>query len=98
MAFGAPLGERGILERVALQDREPDLDLVELGSLRRGKVETYVLVALEPTIILGLMGVEIVEDDMGNRVWVSRDDLVHEVKELDTPPANAVTLPVATSK
>ena len=38
------------LERVALQDREPVLDLIEPGSTGRGEVEMHVGVTLEPAV------------------------------------------------
>ena len=47
-----------------MQDREPDLDLIEPGSTGRGEVEMYVGMTLEPAVVFRLMGVEIVEDWM----------------------------------
>ena len=41
----------------------------------------------EPAIVPGLVGVQVVEDDMDGRVRVCGDDVVHEVEELDAPPA-----------
>ena len=80
-------GEGGTVQRLSLQDREPDFDLVEPGGPRRREVEMHVRVALEPAIVLGLVGVEIVEDDMDGRVRGGGDDIVHEVEEFDAPPA-----------
>ena len=58
---------------LALQDREPDFDLVEPGGPRRREVEVHVRMALEPAVVLGLVGVEVVEDDMDGRVgWRRR--------------------------
>ena len=34
-----------------------------------------------------LVGIEVVEDDVDGRVGMSGDDVVHEVEELDAPPA-----------
>jgi hypothetical protein len=64
-------GEWRVLERVALQDREPDLDLIEPGSTGRGEVEMYVGMTLEPAVVFRLMGVEIVEDDMDGGIRIS---------------------------
>ena len=58
-------------------------------------------VAPEPAIVPGLVGVEIVEDDVNGRVGVSGDDIIHEVEEFDAPPTRLVRggdLAVATSK
>ena len=58
LAKEAPLsGLRG-------QDREPDFDLTEPGSVSRRVVEMNVLMAIEPHVAVGLVGREIVEDDM----------------------------------
>ena len=47
----------------------------------------HIRVTLEPAIILGLVGVEIVEDHMDCGVRVVSDYIVHEVEELDAPAA-----------
>jgi hypothetical protein len=57
-------GEAGALERAAGEDREPDLDLVEPGGMRRGEVKVHVGVPRQPQIPLGLMSAEVVEDDV----------------------------------
>src|SRR5882672_4488630 len=44
-----------------------------------------VLVTPQPTIVFGLMGVQIVQDDMNLSAWVIDDDAVHEMQELDAP-------------
>ena len=89
------------VQGLAFQDREPDFDLVEPGGPRRREVEMHVRMTLEPAVVLGLVSIEVVEDDMDGRVRMSGDDIIHEVEKLDAPPAllcAAVTLPVATSK
>ena len=42
---------------------------------------------LEPAVVPGLEGIEIVEHDVDGGVRPSGDDVVHEVEELDAPPA-----------
>ena len=78
------------MQRLSFQDREPDFHLIEPGGPRRHEVEMNVRVAPEPTIVPGLVGVEIVEDDVDGRVRVSGDDIVHEIEELDAPPPRLV--------
>jgi hypothetical protein len=75
------------VQGLAFQDREPDFDLVEPGGPRRREVEMHVRMTLEPAVVLGLVGIEVVEDDMDGRVRMSGDDIIHEVEELDGPPA-----------
>src|SRR4029450_10029816 len=69
---------------------EPDFHLIEPGGPRRGEVEMNVGVTLEPAILAGLVGVEIVENDVDGGVGVGGDDVVHEVEELDAPTASLV--------
>jgi hypothetical protein len=83
-------GEGRALERFAVQDREPDFDLTESGSARRREVEMHVGMLLEPTVVLGLMGTEIVNDGVQFVAGIGGDDLVHEGEELDPPPAALV--------
>ena len=57
-------GEGGAVQGLLLQDGEPDLDLVEPRGSGRREVETNVGMTLEPAVVLGLVGVEVVEHDM----------------------------------
>ena len=79
-------GEGRVVEGLPLQDREPDFDLVEPGSPRRREMETHVGMTLEPAVVFGLVGVEVVEDDMDGGVRMSGDDVVHEIGEFDASP------------
>src|ERR1700693_1474936 len=79
-------GKGSTVQRLALQDREPDFHLIEPGGPGWREVEMNVGVAPEPAIVPGLVGVEIVEDDVNGRVGVSGDDIIHEVEEFDAPP------------
>ena len=79
------IGEAGAGEGAALEDGEPDLDLVEPGAVGRGEMEADVWVAGEPAFALGLVGRKIVEDDVDLLAWIGGDDAVHEIEELDAP-------------
>ena len=58
-------GEAGTLKRAAAEDREPDLDLVEPGSVGRGEVEVEPLVSEEPALHeRRLVHGQVVEDDV----------------------------------
>jgi hypothetical protein len=52
------------VQRLSFQDRKPDFHLVEPRGARRREVEMHVRVALEPAVVLGLMCIELVEDDV----------------------------------
>ena len=89
------------MQRLSLQDREPDFHLVEPRGPRRREVEPDVRVTLEPAVVPGLVSVEVVEDDVDGRVRMGGDDIDHEVEEFDPTPALLVSrryLAVATSK
>jgi len=45
-------------------------------------VEVDVLVPGQPAVVLGLVGVEVVEHDVDLGLGVGREDFVHEVQEL----------------
>jgi hypothetical protein len=49
-------GERSAAQRLSLQDREPDFDLVEPGGPRRRVVEMHIRMTFEPAIVPGLVG------------------------------------------
>ena len=57
-------GERCPGQGLALQDGEPNLDLVEPRCPRRREVEMDIGMALEPADRSWLVGVEVVEDDV----------------------------------
>ena len=69
--------EAGSGQRIALQNGEPDLDLVEPGAVGRREVEADIGVAGQPTITLGLVRRQIVEDDV--------DFLARMVGEMSIP-------------
>jgi hypothetical protein len=78
----------GVGERAALQDGEPDLDLVQPRGIGRGELEVDIGMAGEPA--LALVGREIVDDDVDLFAPSGGDDLVHEIEELDVPAAPVV--------
>ena len=73
--------ERCAAERLALQNGEPYLDLIEPRRSCRREVEVHFGVLLEPTLIL-LVGVEVVDDDVKLAIRKGGNDAVHEAEEL----------------
>src|ERR687892_2471523 len=63
-------GEASAGKRAAGEDREPDLDLVEPAGVGWGEVEVDVLVPGQPSVALGLVGLEVVEDDVNLLIGV----------------------------
>ena len=77
--------EAGSGQRIALQNGEPDLDLVEPGAVGWREVEADIGVAGQPTITLGLVRRQIVEDDVDFLARMVGDDAGHEVEEFHAP-------------
>jgi hypothetical protein len=70
-------GKGFVAPGLSLQDREPDLHLIEpFGVMQR-----------EPAVVFGFAGIEVVEHDVDGFTGPSGDNVVHEVEELDAPPA-----------
>src|SRR5260370_24057191 len=84
------VGEACAGEGVTLENGEPDLDLVEPGAVGRREVEADVGMTGQPAITLGLVGRQVVEDDVDFLAAIVGDDAVHEVEELDAPTPLAV--------
>src|ERR1043165_1471431 len=47
----------------------------------------HVRMTLEPAVVLGFVGIKVIEDDVDGGVGMGGDDIIHEVEELDAPPA-----------
>jgi hypothetical protein len=58
------IDKAGSLEGSAAQNAKPALNLIKPGSVGGRKVQKHVGMALEPAVVLGLVGIEIVEDHM----------------------------------
>jgi hypothetical protein len=71
---------------------KPAFNLIKPGSVGGRKVQMHVELALEPAVVLGLVGIEIVEDDV-NLLFLSIgfDDAVHEIRELPASPTFVMT-------
>ena len=53
--------EAGGCKRLAAEDAEPDLDLIELGGMGRREVEMHPRMGFEPAVFLGLVSGEVIE-------------------------------------
>ena len=78
-------GEAGAGQGPARQDGEPNFNLIEPRGVGRSEMKMDVLVAGQPAIVFGLVGIQVVEDDMNFAVGMVSDDAVHEVQEFDPP-------------
>ncbi len=68
--------ERGAGQRLGRQDRKPYFDLIEPGRLGRRKVKVDVRVPFQPTVIFGLVSVEIVENNVDPAAGMLSNNLV----------------------
>jgi hypothetical protein len=89
------IDKAGSPERLAAQNAKPAFNLVKPGSVGRRKVEMHVGMALEPAVVLGFVGIEVVEDDVNLFflffLSVGFDDAVHEIQELPASPTFVMT-------
>src|SRR5512139_720117 len=83
-------GKGGALQSIAAQKAEPDLDLIEPGSMRGYKMKMDLRMTLDPMVPFGFMGTEIVHNHMGFLIRMFRNDLVHKIQKL--PAATAVVM------
>jgi len=60
------------------ENAEPTLDLIEPTGMRGRKVQAEVGMTCQPAIMLGLVGVEVVQQHMQLSAGISRHHLVHE--------------------
>jgi hypothetical protein len=60
-------GKAGAGQGTAGEDREPDFNLVEPRGVGRGEVKMDVLVARQPAIVFGLVGVQISKTTCSSR-------------------------------
>ena len=86
------IDKAGSPERLAAQNAKSAFNLVKPGSAGRRKAQMHVGMALEPAVVLGFVGIEIVEDDV-NLLFLSVgfDDAVHEIQELPASPTFVMT-------
>ena len=57
-------GEAGTRQRACLEDGEPDLDLVEPGTVSRREVKADIRMTGQPAVALWLVGRQVVDDDV----------------------------------
>ena len=86
-------GEAGAAERLTDKNGEPAFHLIEPRRMGWREVKMNILVPGEPAVAFGLMGAEVVEDDMDLTAGIFGGDPVHEVQELDPAPS-LIVLPL----
>ena len=65
--------------------------MVQPRGLGWGEMNMDVLLARQPAIVFGFMGVQIIQNDVQLAAGIAGDETVHEVQKLDPP-----TVPVMT--
>lgn len=72
------------------QDAKPDLHLVEPGGMGRRVMEMDLGMLGRPSVVLGLVGIEIVKNNMEFRVRILGYDLIHKVQEIPAAATSVV--------
>jgi len=81
-------------QSLAPEYAKPAFHLVEPGSMRRSVMEVDVGISRKPAIVLGLVGVKVIQDDMEFLLRIMRHNLIPEVEKLPATPARVVGPPV----
>src|SRR5208337_3313085 len=74
--------EAGRCQRLSAEDTAPDLDLIEPRGVGGSVVEVDVFVALQPAVVFGFVGIEIVKNDMDLLLGIGAAEAIHEIQEL----------------
>src|SRR6516165_3982128 len=82
-----------VSQRLAAQNAEPNLYHVEPRRICRNEMEVYVGMACQPPILLGLVSVEVVQNDVDVAAAVLGDDIVHEIEELSSASSRIMPYP-----
>ena len=96
-AYIAHRGRVETLEGCPSENAEPDLHLIEPGSMGGSVVKVDQGMAGQPPVVFGLVRVQVVHDHVQLAVGIMRHELVHEVQEL-TASASGVVASVHESR
>ena len=72
------------------QYAEPTLHLIKPGGVGRCVMEMDMRILSQPSVMLWLMGIQVVKDDMEFSVRILCHDLVHEIQELPSATTHIV--------
>src|ERR1035438_3655109 len=84
-------GKAGASQRLTLQDREPDLDLIHPRSMGRSALQVNLAVPGDPAVARGLVGIEIVQDDVDLPHRALGQEAVHKIEKLHPAATPIVT-------
>jgi len=84
-------GKAGASQRMTLEEREPDFDLIHPRGMGGREVKVNLAVAGEPAVALGLVSIEIVQDDVDLLLRVLGQEAVHKIQKLHPAAAPIVT-------
>ena len=70
------------LKGAAAQDAKPAFNLIEPGAVRGNKVKMHIGMSLEPAVLFGLVGVEIVQNHVKFLSGILGNQVIHEIQEL----------------
>ena len=90
--------EAGALQRLPTENAKPAFDLIEPRRVSRREVEMNLRMALQPAVILGFVGVEVIQHHVDLAVGVGGHQLVHEIQKFPPPAAAIVSRPHLASR
>lgn len=78
-------GAAQVPQGLTTQDAEPDLDHIQPGRIGGDEVKPHLRMPRQPAVLLGLVGVEVIQNDVNLFVGMLRDHVIHEVEEFSSP-------------
>jgi len=66
------------------EDTEPYLYLVQPGSMGGRIEETDILISLEPSVIFGFVGIEVIQNNIYFLIRVGSNNILHKIEEFPT--------------
>ena len=90
LAYLAGRSEASSLKRLSPKDTKPAFYLVKPGSMGRRKMKVYIGMTLQPTVLFGLMGTQVIKHYMDFLIRLIGNNLIHKIQKLPAPAAGIV--------
>ena len=78
------------LQGLSPQDAEPAFYLIEPRGMGGGVVKMDIRMPRQPTVMLGFMDVQVIQDDMQFSARILGNNAIHEIQELTASPSAVV--------
>ena len=83
--------EAGSAQGAPAENAEPALNLIKPRGVRGREVEVNVAVLGQPAVVLGLVGIEVVQTRVELPLWVECHQFIHKRQEVPSATARSVS-------